>query len=199
MSLMSEMSKDNYIHRNYVHPGDLFERKVKKSNLNIYLSYADTLSKCGKVLEALELYDHCCGVGDVSPDKLKHVTYGLMESVMTAFGSHPPKNYVGVFVCGICENVLRHPTTTHCGHTFCRRCLVKDMSRTCRKCGSKINSSLETNVLVKRLVEKFWSGEVIAAEIRDEGNDHLQRNQLEDAVAKYNEALGIGESMFYEC
>lgn len=193
---MSEMSKDNFIHRSYIHSGDIFERKIKTSNLNLYSSYTDTLSKCVKAHEALDLYDHWCVGGDASYEKLKHVTYGLVESVMVAFGPHSQKSSSGAFVCGICENILRHPTTIQCGHTFCRKCLVKDSSRTCRKCGQKINSSLETNVLVKRLVEKFWPAEVVSAEIREEGDDHLQRNELDEAVVKYNEALGIGKSFF---
>lgn len=195
MSLISEISKDNYIQRNYIHSSDVFERAVKTSNLELYLSYADSLSKCGKVLEALEVYDHCCRVGDISPEKLKHVTYGLVESVMSAFGHRPQKTYTSVFICGLCESVLRHPTTLPCGHTFCRRCLMKDGSRLCKKCGQKVTSSFETNVLIKKLVEKFWPGEVVAAEIREEGNEHLQRNELEEAVSKYNEALSIGKSM----
>lgn len=195
MSIMSGVSKDSYIHRNYVLPGETFERTMKERgpNLDIYLSYADSLSKCGKVREALDVYDHCCRVGDISTDKLKHVTYGLLESVMNAYGSPPVKNYNSVFICVICECVLRQPTTTMCGHTFCKKCLIKDASRTCRKCGQKLNgnSSLETNILVKALVEKFWSGELVAGQLRDEGNELLHRNELDAAVAKFNEALNL--------
>ncbi|EEB16543.1 conserved hypothetical protein [Pediculus humanus corporis] len=201
MSLVSDMTKDSFMHRNnYIRVGDYYEKTFLKGK-NVYANYGDTLSKCGKVLETLDLYDSFNTVGEISSEKLKHVTYGLIESIMATFNHFPGKNF-GVtgtnassssyFVCGICESVLRHPVTLSCGHTFCRRCLIKDSSsRTCRKCCQKINSPFETNVLVKQLVEKFWSKEIIGAEIRDEGNDHLQRNEFDDAVSKYNEALGI--------
>lgn len=196
MSIMSGVSKDSYIHRNYGLPAEVFERTIKErgANLDLYLSYADSLSKYGKVREALDVYDHCCRVGDISTDKLKHVTFGLLESVMNAY-SPPVKSYSGVFICVICDGVLNQPTTTMCGHTFCRKCLLKDVSRTCRKCGQKLNgnSSLETNILIKALVEKLWSGKLVAGQLREEGNELLHRNELDVAVDKFNEALNLGK------
>jgi hypothetical protein len=52
---------------------------------------------------------------------------------------------------------------------------------------------LETNVLMKGLSEKWWPDEVRAARLREEGNELFQRNEVDDAMAKYGEALQIGE------
>jgi hypothetical protein len=52
---------------------------------------------------------------------------------------------------------------------------------------------LQTNVLMKGLSEKWWPEEVRAARLREQGNELFRRNEVDAALAKYGEALQIGE------
>lgn len=176
---------------------DFFERKMKDSggNFEASLNHTNLPVKCRKFYDALDLYDQCCRIGEVSSGAVKQVSYSLLESVMNIYDTSTSKTNHGEFLCSICESVLRQPTTTPCGHTFCKRCLSKDSTRTCKKCGQTLtsNSSLETNVLIQSLVEKMWSADLLAADLRDEGNDLLERNELDSAIDKFNEALSLGK------
>ena len=39
------------------------------------------------------------------------------------------------FSCFICHGILFEPVTIPCGHSFCRKCISKDTSNTCKSCG----------------------------------------------------------------
>jgi hypothetical protein len=52
---------------------------------------------------------------------------------------------------------------------------------------------LQTNVLMKGLSEKWWREEISAARLREQGNELCRRNEIDAALAKYGEALQIGE------
>ncbi|XP_071446007.1 LON peptidase N-terminal domain and RING finger protein 3 isoform X2 [Hetaerina americana] len=99
----------------------------------------------------------------------------------------------GCFACPCCEGVLYQPVTAPCGHTFCRKCLTAESGKPCVRCGHKLNGGgpLETNVLVKSLVEKWWAPELKAVQLRDEGNELFGRNQVESALQKYDEAVRL--------
>lgn len=121
-------------------------------NLNVYIEYADSLAKCGRVCESLDLYARCFRAGPLPANFLWHVTSAFLEMIrLQAGGSNgvdqqqqQPQSTVGPthasrttpsshvqpsqqprsFDCGVCELVLRDPVTLLCGHTFCRRCTV---------------------------------------------------------------------------
>jgi Lon protease-like protein len=44
--------------------------------------------------------------------------------------------------CSMCTNTLTDPVTTHCGHTFCKTCLLKDklVVESCKKCLKRLPS-----------------------------------------------------------
>ncbi|XP_046390456.1 LON peptidase N-terminal domain and RING finger protein 3 [Ischnura elegans] len=99
----------------------------------------------------------------------------------------------GCFACPCCEGVLYQPVTAACGHTFCRKCLTAESGKPCVRCGHRLNVAgpLETNVLIKSLVEKWWAPDLKAVQLRDEGNELFGRNQVESALQKYDEAVRL--------
>lgn len=201
---MADIAKDAFLNRNYGLAAEMYERCLKDrghhQSFEIYFGYGDSLAKSGRIREALDVYSQCYRLGNVSHDRLKHLASALLEIVggdPTVSSNRNNQQMENSFLCLICEGVLLQPVTTVCGHTFCRRCLLSDTSKACRKCGQRFVGSnlenIETNILIKGLVEKWWSSEVEAAKIREEGNDFLQRNEVEAALAKFNEAALFGE------
>ncbi|KAG8225846.1 hypothetical protein J437_LFUL004775 [Ladona fulva] len=162
------------------------------------------------------------GAFALSPDRLRHLAAALLEAVIGNRRSNSPiqtspahrgaKGGQGTtqsagalaaaslpvpacFACPVCEGVLHQPVTASCGHTFCKKCLNNELGNLCVRCGHRLNVGwpLETNVLIKCLVEKWWSPELRAVQLRDEGNELFLRNQVEAALLKYDEAYRLGE------
>lgn len=51
----------------------------------------------------------------------------------------------------------------------------------------------EQDILVRRLVEKWWSPLLRASELNEEADGYLQRNLLDDALKCCNQSLEHGE------
>ncbi|ESO88468.1 hypothetical protein LOTGIDRAFT_78912, partial [Lottia gigantea] len=72
-----------------------------------------------------------------------------------------------MFSCILCKGILNDPVTLPCGHTYCRKCLEKDPNKRCNMCNTvhyKIKiSSIKSNVLLSKLIEKWFSDENKAA------------------------------------
>lgn len=159
------------------------------------------------------------------------------------------KNPIDPLLCSICEDILKYPVTSICGHTFCRQCCF---GRTeCFVCGHNffISSSLssstsssasssssssssaassqttvnqpsaststfvndcanetticsdiytqcisfEQDVLIRRLVEKWWEPQLRATELNDEAQRHLENNSLDEALKCCNQSLEYGK------
>ncbi|XP_054275817.1 LON peptidase N-terminal domain and RING finger protein 3 [Macrosteles quadrilineatus] len=170
----------------------LFEEclNTMEPSADIYLDYADALVQCGRLLDSLDVYSLCSRYTLVSADRLGRVVSTFTE-MLQATGI-PREDGVCGLGCAICESVLVQPTTLGCGHTFCAGCVLRDTSGVCRKCGAKVgSSSLETNVLVKKVVERWFHTEAKAARLREEGNRLCVCNKFEEAIAKYNAALQL--------
>lgn len=178
---MAEMSTDAFMRRNYRLAAEMYEKCLKDSATNVELFLG-----CGNSPPR---------VGDVVPqEKYRHLASVLIDAII-ANTAGPSSCPVRGFTCRICEGILLQPVTIACGHTFCHRCLARDISRSCRQCGQKIASGcmLQTNVLMKGLSEKWWREEISAARLREQGNELCRRNEIDAALAKYGEALQIGE------
>ncbi|KAJ1525044.1 hypothetical protein ONE63_009890 [Megalurothrips usitatus] len=96
--------------------------------------------------------------------------------------------------CPACDCVLQGPVTLACGHTSCRRCLAGlDGRLTCPKCPYRTAPGVQvvTNVLVQRLVERWWGQELRAASLRDHGNALFHDGKVQDALRKYDEAVQL--------
>lgn len=190
---MADVAKENYLHRSYRYAADTAPKDYFL-DADRFLIYAESLCRSGKIREALELYERCARIAEIAADRLKPLAGCVLEAVLVNVPPFPPRSLPGVCVCAVCDGVLVLPVTLPCGHTFCRRCAGRETSRGCRRCGARHPSdSLETDILVKTVVEKLWPVDLEAARIREEGNDLFFRHGLEAALEQYNRALTLGE------
>ena len=58
--------------------------------------------------------------------------------------------------CVFCTSVLEEPVTLTCGHSSCKKCLLRDLTTVCRKCKMKYEPIEEDPIDVEPYV-KVWS------------------------------------------
>lgn len=104
----------------------------------------------------------------------------------------------GSMLCPVCFGVLIEPVTIMCGHSYCKKCLQREVSgSTCRRCRYYVKprdvGQCKTNVLLGGLVEKWWPNQITATRLRNEGNDLYRDKQVDKAIGKYDQALTLGK------
>lgn len=119
------------------------------------------------------------------------------EPMVVSDSVTPAITYMDTLCCAICEDVLMCPVTTVCGHTFCRKCCVgQTHCRICDKKFSTYGNHFKSDVLVLRLVEKWWSAELRATKSNEEAVTYMQRNALDEALKACNKSLEKCELIF---
>ncbi|KAE8751838.1 hypothetical protein FOCC_FOCC001315, partial [Frankliniella occidentalis] len=191
-------------------------RGVTPPDLDLLLRYADALAKLGRVGESLHAFDRATrlaaglAAGIAAPgahphaprpalaaDRLRTLAGALLEQVGVAGApageGHDYRSTTrDSLTCPACDCVLQCPVTLPCGHTGCRRCLTgRDGRLSCPKCPYRTAPGVQvvTNVLVQRLVERWWGKELRAALLRDQGNALFHDGKVQDALRKYDEAV----------
>lgn len=99
-------------------------------------------------------------------------------------------NVIDPFACPVCNEVLVSPVTIACGHTYCRDC-VYDQSH-CYVCGKALQlygNKFKQDVLIGRLIEKWWTPLLQARHHNDETETWLRQNELEQALKSCNDSL----------
>ncbi|KAL6264515.1 hypothetical protein P5V15_004623 [Pogonomyrmex californicus] len=191
---MTELAKEAFTSRNYHLAVELYERCLKQQgpSYDVLLGYGDSLVKCGRVRESIEIYSRCLTATSVPAERLKHLATALLED-MVGIGMSSRRKIETSFACPLCEGTLCQPVTTSCGHTYCRNCV--DPTKNCRVCGTKIAIVSETNVLVQGLVERWWPREVEASRARHEGDILVRKGHLGQALERYNLAVHLGKEI----
>lgn len=266
MATLLELAKDAFKNHNYILSCEIYERLLRENGrktTELYFGYGDSLAKCSRLKDALDIYCHICyQLCEIIPvEKLKCLASSIIEFIISKRTSAEPE-HVDPLCCQICEDVLKYPVTSLCGHTFCRECCF---GRTkCIVCGQKFpvintttqnqldashqqpssssadattsstgsqvmknstitselptinNESVESSgmeldvyqsvddaggrcggfeqdILIRRLVEKWWSPMLKASELNEEAERYLERNLLDEALKSCNQSLEAGK------
>lgn len=196
---MTELAKEAFASRNYRLAVEMYERNLKQQapSFEVLVGYGDSLAKCGRIRESIGVYSKCLAVGSVAPERLKHLANALLDELSGAATTtiNFRRKIETSFACPLCEGTLCQPVTSNCGHTYCKNCV--EPGKSCRVCGQKIITVSETNVLVQRLVEKWWPREAEASRARHEGDILMKEGHLGQALERYNLAVHLGECFFF--
>ncbi|PBC30475.1 LON peptidase N-terminal domain and RING finger protein [Apis cerana cerana] len=190
---MTELAKEAFASRNYRLAVEMYERSLKQQapSFEVLVGYGDSLAKCGRIRESIGVYSKCLAVGSVAPERLKHLANALLDELSGAATTtiNFRRKIETSFACPLCEGTLCQPVTSNCGHTYCKNCV--EPGKSCRVCGQKIVTVSETNVLVQRLVEKWWPREAEASRARHEGDILMKEGHLGQALERYNLAVHL--------
>ncbi len=267
-----DLAKDAFKDHNYLVSCEIYEKLLKENGrktTDLYFGYGDSLAKCGRIKEALDIYAHICyQLCEIMPvDKLKHLASSIIEFIITKrtnisntnANNQQISSLVDPLCCPVCEDVLKYPVTALCGHTYCRQCCfgrthcvvcaqqfpnvfssqkqnfcfkeqftIPSSSTTITSTSaitapqtiastmmgepqnnlmktSTMTSAIESvdefdggcggfeqDVLVRRLIEKWWSPLLRASELNEEAERHLDSNMLDEALRCCNQSLEQG-------
>uniref|UniRef100_A0A672U9Z0 LON peptidase N-terminal domain and ring finger 1 n=1 Tax=Strigops habroptila TaxID=2489341 RepID=A0A672U9Z0_STRHB len=104
--------------------------------------------------------------------------------------------------CG-CGRFLSEPVTVPCGHTYCRRCLRRELRARCRRCRdwllpaggtSTAAAPLRTSVVLNRLAEKWFPGECERARTGRRLEELLAQGRFREALGAASQALRADSS-----
>lgn len=147
----------------------------------------------------MELYSHPRHCDPATPDQLESIIEFLTEIAKERSCRRPslrlPK--IGDLAgCSACQGIFLEPVTVSCGHTFCRKCLIKEnVLVTCNVCGTTNTfnhiSNLKINVTISTLVEKWWSNALQSAKLRCDGNELFLIGKVDLALEKYTRAYEL--------
>ncbi|XP_071126094.1 LON peptidase N-terminal domain and RING finger protein 1-like isoform X2 [Mytilus edulis] len=195
---MVDLARQAFNTNNFLLAVEIFERTISQNgpSVDLYLGLADSFAKTGQFNKAFETYSSASRLGSISPEKLKHLVTSLVNCVK---GEKNPeqmfKQSQCLFTCLICRGLLKEPVTIPCGHTYCRSCLEKGQSKSCKNCGVVhyyLNvSRLKTNFLISRVVQQWFPSECRAADLKSKGNTFMERHKFERAIVSYSEALEL--------
>jgi tetratricopeptide (TPR) repeat protein len=162
MATLLELAKDAFKNHNYILSCEIYERLLRekgRKSTELYFGYGDSLAKCSRIKEALDIYAHICyQLCEIIPvEKLKCLASSIIEFIVNKrtnatnnsnsnTSSMSDNEIVDPLCCPVCEDVLKYPVTSLCGHTYCRECCF---GRTkCIVCGQKfpiINTAILHN------------------------------------------------------
>ncbi|XP_076192416.1 LON peptidase N-terminal domain and RING finger protein 1 [Aptenodytes patagonicus] len=104
--------------------------------------------------------------------------------------------------CG-CGRFLSEPVTVPCGHTYCRRCLRRELRARCRRCRdcllpaggtSTAAAPLRTSVVLSQLAEKWFPGECERARAASRLEELLAQGRFREALGAASQALRADSS-----
>ena len=189
--------------------GESWERIAQRGDINIetFLSYAETLAQNGQWKEVLDVLASAHHHHDLEDGEASDLVRDTLAKLVTLLSDPWTRSGVisfaerlksDTFSCSKCGCVLCEPVTIWCGHSYCRKCVARDKTSNCIKCGrrqfhsSENPADLKTNVVISALVEKLWNAELSAVNLRNNGNELFAMNRYKDALDKYNQAAQAG-------
>lgn len=144
--------------------------------------------------------------------RLRH---GLGWSATPAAGADTGAG--GLLSCLSCQDFLSEPVTVPCGHSYCRRCLRRELRARCRLCRDRLPpataatdaegttprppplaaaiaaSGFRTSVVLNHLAEKWFPGQRERARAAGRLGELLHQGRYREALAASCEALRAGD------
>ncbi|KAG8516118.1 LON peptidase N-terminal domain and RING finger protein 1 [Galemys pyrenaicus] len=122
----------------------------------------------------------------------------------------------GLLSCLGCRGFLNEPVTVPCGHSYCRRCLRRELRARCRLCRDRLppaaaadaegttprppplaaaiaSSGFRTSVVLNHLAEKWFPGQRERARAAGRLGELLHQGRYREALAAACEALRAGD------
>lgn len=104
-----------------------------------YISIADYARSLYKEKQFLEAVSVLGMVSKLYKDLPMESVKNLVDSLLDSYSVQASKVscYTDPWSCVYCSSVLEDPVTLICGHSCCKKCLLRDITGVCKKCKLK--------------------------------------------------------------
>ncbi|XP_022596513.1 LON peptidase N-terminal domain and RING finger protein 2 [Seriola dumerili] len=193
---------------------------LQQPDRGLCLRKADSLARAGRISEALDSYCIAASLAKLRPEELPllvetiartlrekelgipgtlngHGKSSSGEDGVESNGECEDDEALDLFSCRLCKCLLHEPTTLECGHTFCKSCLEDETVKDCIQCKQKLNKKdglpncRRLNVVLSGLLDKLFATESKARKLWIEGEVLWKKQNLSDALERYNEAVDL--------
>lgn len=187
---------------------------LQQPDRGLCLRKADTLARAGRISEALDLYCLAASIGKLRPEELPLLVEAIVRALRekelgipgtlnghgkSSNGEDGDDEALDLFSCHLCKRLLHEPTTVECGHTFCKSCLEDNSVEDCIQCKQKwikkdgLPNGRRLDVVLSGLLDKLFATESKARKFWLEGEVLWKKQNLSDALEKYNAAVDLGK------
>nr|XP_033800406.1 LON peptidase N-terminal domain and RING finger protein 1 [Geotrypetes seraphini] len=171
-----------------------FKAENAENEAETLLQRGDLLALSNRLKEALETYAAALRLGPVRPGRLGTLVEALLLSYRAHEGIAPVRvrgdGQGAELCCPGCGGFLGEPVTASCGHSYCRRCLRRELLSRCRFCSQSLGRLEEeggqktgnrTSVVLNHLTEKWFPVQSHRAKELNRLDELLWKGQFEEA------------------
>lgn len=201
---MVDLAREAFRCSNYDLAIGIYDKLLSQHGLNMewLVGKASSLAKQNRFNEAVNAMHYACRLGGLQPCDLMILVEPMVDYIARIAGKavyNFRKKDIDVYSCGICLGILFEPITLPCGHSFCKDCLreVKRI-RTCQTCKAEHPlislSNMQVNVILRDGFEKYFTTEMKARRLKQDGNNFVKNKQYPEALERYTAALQLGKT-----
>lgn len=199
--------------------GERLERAgAEPGRWELLLRRGELLALGGHLKGALEAFAAALRRGaPARPERLGSLVDCLVFSYRLRHGlrwsAAPAAGAAGLLSCLSCRGFLSEPVTVPCGHSYCRRCLRRELRARCRLCRDRLPpaaaasegtprppplaaaiADFRTSVVLNHLAEKWFPGQRERARAAGRLGELLHEGRYREALAAACDALRAGDA-----
>lgn len=199
--------------------GERLERAgAEPGRWELLLRRGELLALGGHLKGALEAFAAALRRGaPARPERLGSLVDCLVFSYRLRHGlrwsAAPAAGAAGLLSCLGCRGFLSEPVTVPCGHSYCRRCLRRELRARCRLCRDRLPpaaaasegtprppplaaaiADFRTSVVLNHLAEKWFPGQRERARAAGRLGELLHEGRYREALAAACDALRAGDA-----
>ncbi|XP_054460491.1 LON peptidase N-terminal domain and ring finger 1, like [Anoplopoma fimbria] len=179
----------------------------------LILQRANALASENCLKEAIDLFSVALRYGPVQPEQLSTLVDCILRNFKRKAAAGPDalssrrrrrsrdaqesRGGEDVFDCPSCRSFLGEPVTLACGHSYCKRCLQRQLLSKCKRCSGAVaggggrggGSEQKVTVILCALLEKWFPGELKRSKTLCEVDELCRSRRYHEAVSLATEAI----------
>ncbi|KAM7419258.1 hypothetical protein PAMA_016393 [Pampus argenteus] len=172
---------------------DNVSEEEEKVHYRLTLQKANALASENCLKEAIDWFAMSTRYGSVRPEQLSTFVDCIVRNFKRKAAAPDvvsgQSRDAGVgcgddaFNCPSCHGFLGEPVTIACGHSYCKRCLQRQLLSKCKLCSEPVSGGEKPNVTLCGLLDKWFPDELKKSKTLREVDELCRRKLYQEAVS----------------